>query len=134
MITDRIRLHSVLLPLLIIIIITQHFITNLHTRAEGKKAITKATKEIVKKNTKMTRLSLQNKLSLSLSIRKNDIGNKKKRKKERKETPQGLTEAAFVVKEKHVKLYKRDFQGYMEGWRQKRVLTLFGCRLEKSIL
>ena len=81
----------------------------------------------------MTRLSLQNKLSLSLSIRKNDIGNKK-RKKERKETPQGLTEAAFVVKEKHVKLYKRDFQGYMEGWRQKRVLTLFGCRLEKSIL
>ena len=58
----------------------------------------------------------------------------KKKKKERKETPQGLTEAAFVVKEKHVKLYKRDFQGYMEGWRQKRVLTLFGCRLEKSIL
>ena len=44
----------------------------------------------------MTRLSLQNKLSLSLSIRKNDIGNKKK---------EGLTEAAFVVKEKHVKLY-----------------------------
>ena len=83
----------------------------------------------------MTWLSLQYKLSLSLSIRKNDIGNKKKeRKKERKETPQGLTEAAFVVKEKHVKLYKRDFQGYMEGWRQKRVLTLFGCRLEKSIL
>ena len=84
----------------------------------------------------MTRLSLQYKLSLSLSIRKNDIGNEKKkeRKKERKETPQGLTEAAFVVKEKHVKLYKRDFQGYMEGWRQKRVLTLFGCRLEKSIL
>ena len=40
MITDRIRLHSVLLPLLIIIIIiiTQHFITNLHTRAEGKKS------------------------------------------------------------------------------------------------
>ena len=75
MITDRIGLHSVLLPLLIIIIITQHFITNLHTRAEGKKAITKATKEIVKKNTKMTRLSLQNKLSLSLSISKNDIGN-----------------------------------------------------------
>ena len=37
MITDRIGLHSVLLPLLIIIIITQHFITNLHTRAEGKK-------------------------------------------------------------------------------------------------
>ena len=72
----------------------------------------------------MTRLSLQNKLSLSLSMRKNDIGNKK----------EGLTEAAFVVKEKHVKLYKRDFQGYMEGWRQKRVLTLFGCRLEKSIL
>ena len=33
----------------------------------------------------MTRLSLQNKLSLSLSIRKNDIGNKKKeRKKEKK--------------------------------------------------
>ena len=81
----------------------------------------------------MTRLSLQNKLSLSLSIRKNDIGNKK-RKKERKETPQGLTEAAFVVKQKRAKLYKRDFQGYMEGWRQKRVLTLFGCRLEKSIL
>ena len=133
MITDRIRLHSVLLPLLIIIIITQHLITNLHTRAEGKKAIRKATKEIVKKNTKMTRLSLQNKLSLSLSIRKNDIGNKK-RKKERKETPQGLTEAAFFVKEKHAKLYKRDFQGYMEGWRQKRVLTLFRCRLEKSIL
>ena len=49
MITDRIGLHSVLLPLLIIIIITQHFIKNLHTRAEGKKAITKATKEIVKK-------------------------------------------------------------------------------------
>ena len=82
----------------------------------------------------MTRLSLQNKLSLSLSIRKNDIGNKKKRKKERKETPQGLTEAAFVVNEKHAKLYKRDFQGYMEGWRQKRVLTLFRYRLEKSIL
>ena len=38
MITDRIGLHSVLLPLLIIIIITQHFITNLHTRAEGKKS------------------------------------------------------------------------------------------------
>ena len=50
MITDRIGLHSVLLPLLIIIIIiTQRFIRNLHTRAEGKKAITKATKEIVKK-------------------------------------------------------------------------------------
>ena len=49
MITDRIRLHSILLPLLIIIIITQHFITNLHTRAEGKKAITKAAKEILKK-------------------------------------------------------------------------------------
>ena len=79
MITDPIGLHSVLLPLLTIIIITQHFITNLHTRAEGKKAITKAAKEIVKKNTKMTRLSLQNKLSLSLSIRKNDIGNKKKK-------------------------------------------------------
>ena len=43
---------------------------------KGKKAITKAAKEIVKKNnTKMTRLSLQNKLSLSLSISKNDIGN-----------------------------------------------------------
>ena len=84
----------------------------------------------------MTRLSLQYKLSLSLSIRKNDIGNEKKkeRKKERKETPQGLTKAAFVVKQKRAKLYKRDFQGYMEGWRQKRVLTLFGCRLEKSIL
>ena len=85
----------------------------------------------------MTRLSLQNKLSLSLSIRKNDIGNKKRkkeRKKERKETPQGLTEAAFVVKQKRAKLYKRDFQGYMEGWRQKRVLTLFRCRSEKSIL
>ena len=51
MITDRIGLHSIPLPLLIIIIITQHFITNLHTRAEGKKAITKATKEIVKKKT-----------------------------------------------------------------------------------
>ena len=79
MITDRIGLHSVLLPLLIIIIIiTQRFIRNLHTRAEGiKKAITKAAKEIVKKknNTKMTILSLQNKLSLSLSISKNDIGN-----------------------------------------------------------
>ena len=51
MITDRIGLHSVLLPLLIIIIIiTQRFIRNLHTRAEGKKkAITKAAKEIVKK-------------------------------------------------------------------------------------
>ena len=118
MITDRIGLHSVLLPLLIIIIITQHFITNLHTMVEGKKSDYKSNEG------KMTRLSLQNKLSLSLSIRKNDIGNKK-RKKERKETPQGLTEAAFVVKEKHVKLYKRDFQGYMEGWRQKRVLTLF---------
>ena len=84
----------------------------------------------------MTRLSLQYKLSLSLSIRKNDIGNEKKkeRKKERKETPQGLTEAAFVVKQKRAKLYKRDFQGYMEGWRQKRVLTLFRCRSEKSIL
>ena len=125
MITDPIGLHSVLLPLLIIIIITQHFITNLHTMAEGKKSDYKSNEGNCKK--------LQNKLSLSLSIRKNDIGNKK-RKKERKETPQGLTEAAFVVKEKHVKLYKRDFQGYMEGWRQKRVLTLFGCRLEKSIL
>ena len=84
----------------------------------------------------MTRLSLQNKLSLSLSIRKKDIGNKKKkeRKTERKETQQGLTEAALVVKEKHAKLYKRDYQGYMEGCPQKRVLTLFGCRLEKSIL
>ena len=133
MITDRIRLHSILLPLLIIIIITQHFITNLHTRAEGEKSDYKSNEGNCKKNTKMTRLSLQNKLSLSLSIRKNDIGNKK-RKKERKETPQGLTEAAFFVKEKRVKLYKRDFQGYMEGWRQKRVLTLFGCRLEKSIL
>ena len=133
MIKDRIPLHSVLLPLLIIIIITQHFITNLHTRAEGKKSDYKSNEGNCKKNTKMTRLSLQNKLSLSLSIRKNDIGNKK-RKKERKETPQGLTEAAFVVKEKHVKLYKRDFQGYMEGRRQKRVLTLFGCRLGKSIL
>ena len=116
MITDRIGLHSVLLPLLIIIIITQHFITNLHTMAEGKKSDYKSNEGNCKK--------LQNKLSLSLSIRKNDIGNKK-RKKERKETPQGLTEAAFVVKEKHVKLYKRDFQGYMERWRQKRVLTLF---------
>ena len=77
----------------------------------------------------MTRVSLQNKLSLSFSMRKNDIGNKKKRKKERKETPQGLTETAFVVNEKHAKLYKRDFQGYMEGWRQKRVLTLFRCLL-----
>ena len=48
MITDRIGLHSVPLPLLIIIIITQHFITNFLTRAEGKKAITKAAKEIVK--------------------------------------------------------------------------------------
>ena len=48
--------------------------------------------------------------------------------------PQGLTKAAFVVIEKHEKLYKRDYQGYMEGWRQKRVLTLFRCRLEKSIL
>ena len=84
MITDRIGFHSVLLPLLIIIIITQHFITNLHTRAEGKKAITKARKEIVKKNTKMTRLSLQNKLSLSLSIRKNDIGNKKKKERKKR--------------------------------------------------
>ena len=65
-----------------------------------------------------------------LSRRKKDIGNKKKRK----ETPQGLTEAAFVVKEKHAKLYKRDYQGYMEEWRQKRVLTLFRCRLEKSFL
>ena len=52
MITDRIGLHSIPLPLLIIIIITQHFITNLHTRAEGEKAITKATKEIVKKKYK----------------------------------------------------------------------------------
>ena len=32
----------------------------------------------------MTRLSLQNRLSLSLSIRKNDVGNEKKRKKEKK--------------------------------------------------
>ena len=96
MITDPIGLHSVLLPLLIIIIITQHFITNLHTRAEGKKSDYKSNEGNCKKNTKMTRLSLQNKLSLSLSIRKNDIGNKKK---------EGLTEAAFVVKEKHVKLY-----------------------------
>ena len=65
MITDRIGLHSVLLPLLIIIIIiTQRFIRNLHTGAEGKKSDykIKATKEIVKKNTKMTRLSLQNKI------------------------------------------------------------------------
>ena len=52
MITDPIGLHSVLLPLLITIIITEHFITNLHTRAEGKKAITKAAKEIVKKKYK----------------------------------------------------------------------------------
>ena len=66
-----------------------------------------------------------------LSRRKKDIGNKRK---ERKETPQGLTEAAFVVKEKHAKLYKRDYQGYMEEWRQKRVLTLFRCCLEKSFL
>lgn len=26
-----------------------------------------------------------------------------------------LNRAAFVVKEKHVKLYKRDYQGYWEG-------------------
>ena len=62
----------------------------------------------------------------------------KKRKKERKETPQGLTEAAFVVKEKHAKLYKRHFQGYMEGWRQKRVLTepnvVPGCKKAKIYL
>ena len=81
----------------------------------------------------MTRLSLQNKLSLSLRRRKNDIGNKKK-KERKKETPPGLIEAAFVENEKHAKLYKRDYQGYMEGWHQKRVLTLFRCRLEKSFL
>ena len=83
MITDRIGLHSIPLPLLIIIIITQHFITNLHTRAEGKKSDYKSNEGNCKKITKMTRLSLQNKLSLSLRIRKNDIGNKK-RKKEKK--------------------------------------------------
>ena len=60
----------------------------------------------------MTRLSLQNRLSLSLSISKNDIGNKKKKKERKKETPPGLIEAAFVENEKHAKLYKRDYQGY----------------------
>ena len=64
----------------------------------------------------MTRLSLQNKLSLSLSIRKKIQAIKKKeRKQERKETPQGLTKAAFVVKEKHAKLHKRDYQGIWKG-------------------
>ena len=47
---------------------------------KGKKAITKAANEIVKKNTKMTRLSLPSKLSLSLSRRKKDIGNKEKKR------------------------------------------------------
>ena len=54
----------------------------------GKKRLQKQrTLKLLKKITKMTRLSLQNKLSLSLSRRKNDIGNKKKkRKKERNAT------------------------------------------------
>lgn len=45
-----------------------------------------------------------------------------------------LNRAAFVVKEQHAKLYKRDYQRYMGGRRQKRLLTLFRCCLEKSLL
>ena len=103
MITDRIGLHSVLLPLLIIIIITQHLITNLHIRAERKKTITKAAKEIVKTNTKVTRLSLQNKLLLGLSIRKKDIGNNKKKKARKKRNATRLDRGSIRCKRKTCK-------------------------------
>ena len=43
-----------------------------------------------------------------------------------------LNRAAFVVKEKHGKLYKRDNQGYMGGRSQKRSFTPFAVHYEKT--
>ena len=87
-----------------------HYST-LHTFIyKRKKAITKAAKEIVQKELTENIIKLKHE--------KKDIGNGK--------YATWLNRAAFVVKEKHGKLYKRDYRG-----RQKRSFTPFAVHYEK---
>ena len=91
-------------------------ITHLYTR--GKKRLQKQRRKLYKKKLK--------KISLSLNIRKKDIDNEKICHK--------ALQSGVRCKRKACKAIQTRLSGVQGGRRQKRVLTLFRCCLEKCLL